>query len=332
MEPDARGRQILSFHNMAAQDINGETAITQMAELVSLKRETDFDGVSNREMAEMNYEDFWRCWGQRERNASRFARRGILAEQLGYLQMAKEARLNRGADAQDDRVIDELVEECATFEESMSIQVAKTRKNLSDDSFDDLSNAVRMDVRSRRLSIWDMIVRRDEEGSHRQHRHEIAQARDESIKVAQAEAARLVQLEREEEDRIGQIKLDRIAKQESIRSQTHCRLMVLLDKSSHARLSSEEEDCVDLLKLDRTEDDSGSVAQLAKQSKAQEEDSKHLQIDQGKDDQEGIAGLSSLQEYKILPAKLALQDGPKARRCRQDASRRIYDPGGQLVV
>jgi hypothetical protein len=254
----------------------GETAIIQM--MAGL--ETEFngaDGVSFLELCKMDYdEDFWNCWWvQDERKASRFIRRSNLAEQLGYLQMAKEARLNCGANAQDDRVIKDEVEKCAAFELRMS---------------DDLSKDVRLEVGWRRLSIWDMIIRRSEEAKRALcdkeedlHRHKLA-----SIRLEQADAACLVLLE--EEDRIAE---------------------------------------ADSKPLEASKANEGSQDLQIAQGKGNMEGNLKI-TREGMDDQESTAGSVFLIQFKILAAMLAIQDGQRATRYIQDALLWIYDPGGQL--
>jgi hypothetical protein len=158
-----------------------------------------------------------------------------------------------------------------------------------------------------------------------------------------AEASRLVQLEKEELDRIDQIKLDRMAKQESIRSQTHFLLMVLLHKSSMEILADEEESKPDTMAQQdflSEEETAGWSSEL--KGSGFDAVLPLVLVRPALDTMEqpplamrrGWESSDALKSHLMdcLQARGTEEDANRARRFRQDASRWIYDPGGQLVV
>jgi hypothetical protein len=267
----------------AAQDIQGETAITMAENRASRLREADARDNEAFDKAIKNFLAYEARISDLVSRARRrfFGRNGSHCDcDYNDLDLWHEEADHL------DRYLDEAWYRVDDWHQHLKDE----RKRMCRERQDRHAQVARLD-----------LLEQEEES----HRDELARACDESIKMAQAEA-------------------DSKAVQASLADE---------DESFKAK-----EEVFEAVQASEAEEGSQDL-QIAQGMGNMEG---NLKITQGMGDQESTAGSVFLIQFKILAAmlevqeqqgaaKLAIQDGPRARRRRQGALLWIYDPGGIAI-
>jgi hypothetical protein len=303
--PGMKFMESLRFHDMAwaAQTVNGETAITMAENRASRLREAD---ARDDEAIAKAHKNFLAYQAEMSRRVSRAHRRfrdhfsrGDCSDRDRFEEAAKD--FHRSAKQADD-LVGEWFRHMEDDRYSMSCQSGNRHAEVERlDRLDEEEDRIVFLLNKANQRRMDWInkveqlrkrIKLDSRAKEESHRDELARARDDSIKME-----------------------------------------ALPEATVHGGLATKDESF-------KAKEEADSKA--AQASKA-EEGSQDLQIAQGKGNKEGKLALFFFRKFKILAAmlaiqeqqgaaKLAIQDGPRARRRRQGALLWIYDPGGQLVV